>query len=244
MPSRRAAMTFSLIPPTFKTLPVKVNSPVIAKFDLNGWLSARLTNAEAIVTPAEGPSFGVAPSGTFKWTCASSRNVFAGSSSRTKRRAYVSEMALDSFITLPNCPVTFMKPGLEPPAPPRCLPTSVTGCVRSLGCNIPSSPMPPRACQLLGNLPRASTTSVAPPKEVQAKPITTPGGVFPAAYSCSDKCKGWPIYSAKLSTVMCVVDAAASSTLASGFFRTTLKATLRLTFSNNCRRCLTPASRA
>ena len=64
IPARFAASIFSLIPPTGNTLPRKVISPVIAR---NGF-TLRFVNDEAnavsMVTPAEGPSFGIAPSGT------------------------------------------------------------------------------------------------------------------------------------------------------------------------------------
>lgn len=54
-------MTFSLIPPTGKTLPVNETSPVIATFCINGLFIASDNKAETIVQPADGPSFGVAP---------------------------------------------------------------------------------------------------------------------------------------------------------------------------------------
>ena len=55
------AMTFSRMPPTGSTLPVSEISPVIAICCLTGLLSARESSDETRVTPAEGPSFGVAP---------------------------------------------------------------------------------------------------------------------------------------------------------------------------------------
>jgi hypothetical protein len=58
-----AAMHFSLMPPTGKTLPLKVISPVIARCSLGGTLRRREARQVTIVTPAEGPSFFVAPSG-------------------------------------------------------------------------------------------------------------------------------------------------------------------------------------
>ena len=54
-------MTFSRMPPTGSTLPVSEISPVIAIRCLTGLLSARESSDETRVTPAEGPSFGVAP---------------------------------------------------------------------------------------------------------------------------------------------------------------------------------------
>ena len=67
IPDRLAARIFSLIPPTGNTLPRKVISPVMASL----FFTLRCVNAEAsdvsMEMPADGPSFGVAPSGT--WIC-------------------------------------------------------------------------------------------------------------------------------------------------------------------------------
>ncbi len=43
---------------------MRVSSPVIANGRSIFWPRAKETRAVAMVTPAEGPSFGVAPSGT------------------------------------------------------------------------------------------------------------------------------------------------------------------------------------
>ena len=64
MPSRRAASAFSLMPPTGSTSPVSVISPVIATSSRTASLRAALRMAVAIVMPADGPSFGIAPAGT------------------------------------------------------------------------------------------------------------------------------------------------------------------------------------
>ena len=60
---------FSLIPPTGSTLPRSVSSPLIA----NRLRILRCVKTEAIevaiVMPAEGPSFGVAPAGTWMCSC-------------------------------------------------------------------------------------------------------------------------------------------------------------------------------
>ena len=45
------------MPPTFSTLPMSVSSPVMARSALNGLPRAQLSSAEAIVTPADGPSY-------------------------------------------------------------------------------------------------------------------------------------------------------------------------------------------
>ena len=69
MPERYAASVFSLRPPIARTLPRRVISPVIAISRFTGMLPSALTIAVTIVTPADGPSFGIAPSG--KWMCIS-----------------------------------------------------------------------------------------------------------------------------------------------------------------------------
>ena len=45
------------------TFPPKDNSPVIATCYFIGFLKTKESKADAIVTPAEGPSLGTAPSG-------------------------------------------------------------------------------------------------------------------------------------------------------------------------------------
>ena len=75
MPARCAASTFSLIPPTGKTRPVRVISPVMAVWLRMGRPVYSDVTAVAIVTPADGPSLGTAPAGT--WICSpASRNLF------------------------------------------------------------------------------------------------------------------------------------------------------------------------
>ena len=64
-----AAKTFSLIPPTGKTLPVKVISPVMANYLSTIYPVNKLINAVKMVIPAEGPSFGTEAIG--KWICKS-----------------------------------------------------------------------------------------------------------------------------------------------------------------------------
>ena len=59
-----AAKHFSLTPPIGNTLPVNVTSPVIATLPFTFLLDNADTNAVTIVTPADGPSLGTAPSGT------------------------------------------------------------------------------------------------------------------------------------------------------------------------------------
>ena len=63
-PARLAARTFSFTPPIGRTLPLSVISPVIAVSGRTGRPVSNETSAVAMVTPAEGPSFGIAPAGT------------------------------------------------------------------------------------------------------------------------------------------------------------------------------------
>ena len=69
IPLRCAAMHFSLMPPTGNARPYRLISPVIAKSERTRLPVKRETKATVIVTPALGPSFGVAAAG--KCTCKS-----------------------------------------------------------------------------------------------------------------------------------------------------------------------------
>jgi transposase len=82
MPARRAAISFSRTPPMGKTSPVRVISPVMA-MRRTGSLRASESRAEAMVMPAEGPSLGVAPAGTWRWMKALSKK--AGSAPNSSR---------------------------------------------------------------------------------------------------------------------------------------------------------------
>ena len=64
IPDLSAAHSFSLSPPIGKTLPLKVISPVIATLQFTGIPVSIETIDVTIAIPAEGPSLGVAPSGT------------------------------------------------------------------------------------------------------------------------------------------------------------------------------------
>ena len=64
IPARCALNAFSFNPPIGKTRPLHVISPVIPTSFLTARSVRADTNAVAIVIPADGPSFGVAPSGT------------------------------------------------------------------------------------------------------------------------------------------------------------------------------------
>ena len=67
MPAARAASTFSLMPPTGSTCPVRVTSPVMATSASTGRPDTMLARATVMATPAEGPSLGTAPAGTWTW---------------------------------------------------------------------------------------------------------------------------------------------------------------------------------
>lgn len=77
IPAACAASTLLLMPPTGSTRPRSVASPVIAVSLRTFRPEKSEARAVKIVTPADGPSFGTAPWGT--WMCTSSRsNVSAG----------------------------------------------------------------------------------------------------------------------------------------------------------------------
>ena len=67
MPLRCAARAFSFSPPIGSTWPVSVISPVMATSSRTGRALMSDTSAVAIVTPALGPSLGIAPAGTWMW---------------------------------------------------------------------------------------------------------------------------------------------------------------------------------
>jgi hypothetical protein len=67
IPARRAPSAFSFNPPIGSTRPLRVISPVIATSRLTGIPVREEMSAVAIVMPAEGPSFGIAPAGTWMW---------------------------------------------------------------------------------------------------------------------------------------------------------------------------------
>ena len=68
-PARCAAMSFSGRPPIGLTPPRRLTSPVMATAGETALSVTRELSAVVSVMPALGPSFGVAPSGT--WMCRS-----------------------------------------------------------------------------------------------------------------------------------------------------------------------------
>ena len=152
MPARWAANTFCLTPPIGRTLPPSATSPVIATSERTLRPVSRLTRAVVIVTPAEGPSLGMAPAG--KWTCSRlpvgkatpSRSACEDTSERT--------IVADSFITSPSWPVRTASPSpsmravstnnTSPPAPVTASPVAMPGRsirsrVSSRGIGLPST---------------------------------------------------------------------------------------------------------
>ena len=73
--ARCAASAFSLRPPIGRTCPVSVISPVIATLSRTGRAVMSDTSAVAMVMPALGPSFGIAPAGTWTWMSCSANHV-------------------------------------------------------------------------------------------------------------------------------------------------------------------------
>ena len=115
IPARRAASTFSLMPPTGSTRPDSVISPVIARSPRTGRPVSSDAIAVTIVTPADGPSFGIAPDGTC--TCISAFLKKSGSMlySRAWARSHDSAARADSFITSPSWPVSVSEPRARHP---------------------------------------------------------------------------------------------------------------------------------
>ena len=64
IPARLAARIFSRMPPTGRTLPLNVISPVMARAFFTFLPVSDEANEVTMVIPAEGPSFGTAPAGT------------------------------------------------------------------------------------------------------------------------------------------------------------------------------------
>ena len=105
MPARLAARIFSLIPPTGSTFPRSVISPVMARF-LRTFLCVRAEMMEvAIVIPADGPSFGTAPSGTWIWMFQFSKMLESMPYRSACALMYSKASTADSFITSPRFPV-------------------------------------------------------------------------------------------------------------------------------------------
>src|SRR3569623_1578993 len=109
MPARWAARNFSLMPPTGSTRPRSVISPVMATSLRTGFPVSKDAMATNIVTPAEGPSLGMAPAGM--WTCRStfSRKLSSRPSHLARERMNDSAACADSFITSPSWAVSVLR---------------------------------------------------------------------------------------------------------------------------------------
>ena len=104
IPARWAASDFSLSPPTGSTWPVSVTSPVIATSLETGRPATSDESAVAIATPADGPSLGTAPAGTWTWrSCSTNQSSGSfGLSRRSCPRTHERAACADSFITSPS----------------------------------------------------------------------------------------------------------------------------------------------
>ena len=100
-----AANIFSLIPPTGNTFPLSVISPVIANLLLTLFCVSKETKDVNMVIPALGPSFGVAPSGTWMWILYFSNGNFSNPISSFFDLINSKDIVADSFITFPRLPV-------------------------------------------------------------------------------------------------------------------------------------------
>ncbi|CFT86570.1 Uncharacterised protein [Bordetella pertussis] len=92
------------------TSPRSVISPVMATSARTGMRDSADTMAVVMAIPADGPSLGVAPSGT--WTCMScfSNTLSANPSRRARERTTVRAASTDSFMTSPSEPVRWILP--------------------------------------------------------------------------------------------------------------------------------------
>ena len=123
-----AAKIFSLIPPTGNTLPLNVISPVIARSFLTFLCVITETKQVNMAIPALGPSFGVAPSGTWTWKLYFSNILESILSCSAFDLIYSKANVADSFMTLPKFPVSVKTPfpfemvdSINKISPPTCV---------------------------------------------------------------------------------------------------------------------------
>jgi hypothetical protein len=112
-PARWAARTFSLTPPTGSTRPRRVISPVMARSLRTIRPDTADASATTMVTPADGPSLGIAPDGTCTWTSWSLNATSRPPSQSARDRTRDSAVCADSRMTSPRDPVSVSRP--EPP---------------------------------------------------------------------------------------------------------------------------------
>ena len=110
MPARAAARILSLTPPTGSTFPRSVISPVMAMSRCTGIRVTAERRAVAMVIPAEGPSLGIAPSGTWMWMSTVAWKSGSRPNSSARERTYDNAARADSCITSPSLPVSVRLP--------------------------------------------------------------------------------------------------------------------------------------
>mmetsp|Transcript_26841 Transcript_26841/g.71984 ORF Transcript_26841/g.71984 Transcript_26841/m.71984 type:complete len:278 (-) Transcript_26841:1239-2072(-) len=188
MPARCAATTFSLMPPTGSTLPRRVTSPVMATSDRTVRPVSRDTSAVVIVTPADGPSLGIAPAGKWMWRSVALKRWRVPDAERPSgiacERIHESAALALSCMTSPSWPVSMSCP--EPPmrsastkrmAPPTevyARPVAMPG--REMRCAVSFRPSnlggPSTALNLSTLIARPSSSSAASP--AAATPASSP----------------------------------------------------------------------
>mmetsp|Transcript_963 Transcript_963/g.3163 ORF Transcript_963/g.3163 Transcript_963/m.3163 type:complete len:239 (-) Transcript_963:2130-2846(-) len=190
MPFTCAAMSFSFKPPTGNTKPRSETSPVIATSLLIGLPENKLTSAQHIATPADGPSFGIAPCG--KWMCTlrprnnpSPPNGGSESIPFATMRPYdpcVSADADAAYIPPPTLPAVWFPrsplppPGIEPPLSPSANACDCTQESAMRALSFMTSPSCPVSCRSpFPGITAASMYIKSPPAGVQERPATTPG---------------------------------------------------------------------
>src|SRR5262249_483579 len=102
IPARAAATTFSLIPPTGKTSPLRLTSPVIAVSLRTVRSVISETSAMNMATPALGPSLGMAPAGTCTWMSVFSNRAASIPKSAARFLTMLSAACALSRITSPS----------------------------------------------------------------------------------------------------------------------------------------------
>ena len=172
MPARCAASTFSFTPPIGRILPRSVISPVIATSVRTGTRASAETSAVARVMPADGPSFGIAPSGTWMWTSVFLLNSFGMPSSSAFDRTQLMAACADSCMTSPSLPVSvrWPRPGMSVASVTRISPPT------SVHANPVATPISSFSSAMLGRnrgTPRYSVTFSGVMPSWKALPCTT-----------------------------------------------------------------------
>src|SRR5439155_942500 len=113
-------------------------SPVIARRLRIGRPLSKLTSAVTIAAPADGPSFGTAPEGTWMWMSCLRKKSGSIPYFSALDRTHVSAAVMDSCITSPRCPVVVncfpprirlaSMNTMSPPTGVHTNPTATPGC--------------------------------------------------------------------------------------------------------------------